>query len=89
MTSLHVICSLDPIPMKNPGYAYDDNSPPASQFLRDNILLKKNHLGEMLIEQIIEFELRGPVSLGPRAVYVLLQLVIFMTKQNFSRNLFE
>ena len=32
----------------------------------------------MLIEQIIEFELRGP---GPPAVHVLLQLVIFMTKQ--------
>ena len=32
----------------------------------------------MLIEQIIEFQLRG---LGPLAVHVLLQLVKFITKQ--------
>ena len=32
----------------------------------------------MLIEQIIEFQLRG--AWGPLAVHVLLQLVIFMTK---------
>ena len=38
----------------------------------------------MLIEQIIEFELRG---LGPLAVHVLLQLVIFMTKQKSLRNI--
>ena len=39
----------------------------------------------MLIEQIIKFELRGP---GPVAVHVLLQLIIFMTKQkSFQKNL--
>ena len=32
----------------------------------------------MFIEQIIDFELRGP---GPSGVYILLQLVIFITKQ--------
>ena len=32
----------------------------------------------MLIKQIIEFELSGS---GPLAVHVMLQLVIFMTKQ--------
>ena len=40
----------------------------------------------MLIEQIIEFELRGP---GPPVVNVLLQLVIFMTKQKSRRKNFE
>ena len=45
-------------------------------FTRQNTLEKK--LGEMLIEQIIKFEVRGP---GPLAIHVLLQLVIFMTKQ--------
>ena len=40
----------------------------------------------MLIEQIIEYELRGP---GPLAVHVLLQLVIFMTKKNSLRQIFE
>ena len=39
----------------------------------------------MFIEQIIEFELRG---LGPLAVHVLLQLVIFITKQKSLRNIF-
>ena len=38
----------------------------------------------MLIEQIIEFELRGP---GPLAVHVLLQLVIFRTKKSLKENL--
>ena len=39
----------------------------------------------MLIEQIIEFELRG---LGPLVVHVLLQLVIFVTKQkSLKKNL--
>ena len=47
--------------------------------------LETNYLGEMLIEQIIEFELRG---LGPLAVHVLLQLVIFITKQKSLRNIF-
>ena len=36
----------------------------------------------MLIEQIIEFELRG---LGPVVVHVLPQLVIFMTTPKFLR----
>ena len=40
----------------------------------------------MLIEQIIKFELRG---LGPLVVYVLLQLVIFMTKKLSKENLRE
>ena len=40
----------------------------------------------MLIEQIITLELRGP---GHLAVYVLLQLVNFMTKQKSPRDIFE
>ena len=40
----------------------------------------------MLIEQIIEFELRVPGSL---VVYILLKLVIFMEKQKSSRQTFE
>ena len=40
----------------------------------------------MLIEQIVEFEVRG---MGPLVVHVLLQLVIFMTKQKSLRNIFE
>ena len=40
----------------------------------------------MLIEQIIELQLRG---LGPVAEHILLQLVIFMTKQKFLRKIFE
>ena len=38
-----------------------NNSLPPCQFLRDNIFLKKkNQLGEILVEQTIEFKLRGP-----------------------------
>ena len=37
----------------------------------------------MLIEQIIEFKLGG---LGPLVVHVLLQLVIFMTKQKSGKS---
>ena len=40
----------------------------------------------MLIEQIIEFKLRG---LGPLVVFVLLQVVIFMTKQKSQRQIFK
>ena len=40
----------------------------------------------MLFEQTIEFELRG---LGSLVVYVLLQQVIFMTKQKSLRKIFE
>ena len=40
----------------------------------------------MLIEQVIEFESRGPGSL---AVHVLLQVVIFRTKQKFLGNILE
>ena len=40
----------------------------------------------MLIEQIIEFEFRG---MGPLVVHVLLQLVIFMTKQKSLWQIFE
>ena len=47
---------------------------------------EKNLLGEMLIEHIIEIELRG---LGPLAVHVLVKLVIFIAKQKFPRNIFE
>ena len=42
----------------------------------------------MLIEQIIEFELRGLGS-GPNVVRVLLQLAIFMKKQKCRRKIFE
>ena len=38
----------------------------------------------MLIEQIIEFELRGPV-----VAHVLLQPVISLTKQKVLRQIFE
>ena len=40
----------------------------------------------MLIEQIIELQLRGPGPLGER---ILLQLVIFMTKQKSLKKIFE
>ena len=40
----------------------------------------------MLIEQIIEFELRGP---GPLVVHVLQQQVIFTIKQKFLKKIFE
>ena len=40
----------------------------------------------MLIEQIIELQLRGP---GPPGERVLRQLVIFMTKQKYLRKIFE
>ena len=40
----------------------------------------------MLIERIIELQLRGPEPLGER---VLRQLVIFMTKQKSLRKIFE
>ena len=38
----------------------NNNSLPLRQFLHDKIALKKNKWGEMLIKQIIEFELKGP-----------------------------
>ena len=40
----------------------------------------------MLIEQIIEFQLRG---FAPPAIHVLLLQVIFMTKQKSPRKIFE
>ena len=40
----------------------------------------------MLIEQLIEFELKG---LSPLVVHVLLQVVVFMTKQKPLRQIFE
>ena len=40
----------------------------------------------MLIEQIIKLQLKGP---GPMAENVLLQLVIFRTKQKSLRKIFE
>ena len=40
----------------------------------------------MLIEQIIEFEWKRP---GPLVVHVLLLLLIFMTKRNSRRTIFE
>ena len=39
------------------------NNNPPRQFLRDKIFFK-NYPGEILIEQIIDFELRGPGSPG-------------------------
>ena len=42
---------------------FNNNSPPSCQFLRTKYFLKK-WLGKMLIEQIIEFYLRGPGSPG-------------------------
>ena len=40
----------------------------------------------MLIEQIIEFEVRG---IGPLAVHVPLQLVFFITNQKSLKNIFK
>ena len=37
-----------------------NNSTPPRQFLRDKIVLKNKLSREMLIEQIVEFESRGP-----------------------------
>ena len=51
------------------------------------LLKKKKKLGKMLIEQIIEFDVRGHGP--PLVVHVLLQLVIFKTKQKSLRNIFE
>ena len=47
---------------------------------------EKNLLWETLIEQVIEFELRG---MDPLVAHVLLQLVIFKTKQKSKENLCE
>ena len=38
----------------------NNDSSPTLQFLHEKILLRKKKVREMLIEQIIEFELRGP-----------------------------
>ena len=40
----------------------------------------------MFIEQIIEFELRGP---GLLVVHVILKPVIFVTKQSYSWQIFK
>ena len=67
-----------------------NNSPPPRQFLGDKIVLKNKLLGKMFIKQIIEFELRGLglyVLLQLVVYHVLLQLVVFMTKQ--KRKIFE
>ena len=50
------------------------------------MLLKKNYPGEMLIEQIIEFELRGAWLPGRTCAP---RLVILMTKQKSQRKIFE
>ena len=41
----------------------------------------------MVIDQIIKFELRS--LLGPLTIDVLLQLVIFMSRQKYPRKIFE
>ena len=43
-------------------------------------------MGQYTFEKIIEFDLRGP---GPLVVHILPQLVMFMTKRKFLRNIFE
>ena len=63
------------------GFAYAP-----SHFFVDKILLKKNQLGKMLIEQNVEFELREPGS--PGCTYTS-TLAIFMTKQNFLQKIFN
>ena len=45
-------------------------------------MLEKTYLGEMLIEQIIEFKSRVP---GALIVHIFLKLAIFMTKQKSSK----
>ena len=57
-----------------------------AKYTRKNTFEKKNKLEKILIEKIIEFELRG---LGLLVVHVLLQLVIFMKKQKLLRKIFE
>ena len=54
-------------------------------FTRQNAF-EKNYPGEMLIEQIIEFELMGTWPPGRTCA---LRLVIFMTKQKSQRKIFE
>ena len=61
---------------------FNNNSPPPRQFLCNKILLKKISY-TYLIEQI--FELRGPGL----AVYVLLYLIVFMTKQKSLKENFR
>ena len=78
-----IICSVG---VTNIAPCFNNNSLTPRQFLRDKILLKKNQLGKMLIEQIIEFQLKKP---GPPGRMCALQLVIFMTKQKFQRKIFE
>ena len=48
---------------------------------------EKTWLGEMLIEQIIEFESKVPGPLVVRIIF--LKLVIFMTNKNLQRQIFE
>ena len=52
---------------RGPLYRYHfncNNLPPPCQFLGHEILLKNKIAREMLIEQIVEFKLRGPGPLG-------------------------
>ena len=55
-----------------------NKTPPPHQFIRKNILLKKNLLEEMLIEQIIDYEFMGP---GPPCRTCTPKLVVLMAKQ--------
>ena len=61
----------------HPLYNFSITIHPRRQFLDDKLLKKKNWLREILIEQIIEFEMRG---FGHLVVHVPPQLIIFMTK---------
>ena len=59
----------------------NNNRPPSRQFSRNKVLLKKISLGKCLLNKLLKLnrECLGPWS------YIFLKLVIFMTKQKFSK----
>ena len=67
--------TFTPLPTLN------NNLPPSRQFSRDIMLLKKISLGKGLLNTLLKLN-RG--CLGSRS-YILLKLVIFMTKQKSSK----
>ena len=80
MTTNHIVSSVSV--SRATVHAYSN---PPRQFLRDKVLLKKK-LREMLIDQIIKFEMRGP---GPLVVHELLKLFSFIKKQKSSWQILE
>ena len=64
----------------------NNNPPTPRQFFRDKILSKEITWGNYSLNKLLNLNLGG---LGPLVVYVLLQLVISMTKQKFYYLLLE